>query len=714
MKSGSTMLNGWHTFLMNKLWRDPVRIFIAMTGCVVLSWSLQTITWTIPLILGVVAAGLTDIDDRLSGRLRNMVITLACFCLAAVSVELLFPYPLFFLIGLAVSSWIFILLGALGQRYATIAFGALLIAIYTMLGIHLFSHWYTQPLLLLAGALWYNLLTMVMHLFFPVQPVQLQLSSTYSQLASYLDAKANLFDPDAEGADDLSLIQAALVNSQLVSQFNITKTAIQSRISGERAARGSRRSLLYYFAAQEIHERANSSHIQYHQLRDQWRYSEILFRFQRLLNMQAGACRQVAHSVTMNTPYHHDHRFERAFFHLQQALDRLTQQYPDDPQSRGLHWLLRNLKAIDDQLISIASEQILNHLWQNSDTHLSREGLTGWQDVRLRLTRHLSPKSPLFRHAVRVSLVLCIGYAFISLTGLEHGYWILLTSLFVCQPNYSATKKRLALRIIGTLAGIIIGLPVLWLVPSVQGQLMLIVITGVLFFAFRLIQYAQATLFITLLALLSFNLLGQGFDVALPRIIDTLIGCALAWMAVAWIFPDWRYRQLPDVINKALAANAKYLDAIMVQYHEGKDNRMSYRVARRDAHNSDAELALVISNLNAGNGLHQPVKDVAFRVLCLNHSLLSYIAALGAHREKIERSDLLQLIDDAVSLTENVLQMSPAGEQQIPEKLQALTREMNTIEANPESHQPVILQQIGLILKVLPELLNIRQEINAL
>lgn len=51
------MLNGWHTFLMNKLWRDPVRIFIAMTGCVVLSWSLQTITWTIPLILGVLLQG---------------------------------------------------------------------------------------------------------------------------------------------------------------------------------------------------------------------------------------------------------------------------------------------------------------------------------------------------------------------------------------------------------------------------------------------------------------------------------------------------------------------------------------------------------------------------------------------------------------------------------------------------------------------------------
>ncbi|SQK74219.1 Inner membrane protein yccS [Tatumella ptyseos] len=195
MNFGSDLLNRWHTFLMNKLWRDPARIFLAMTGCVILSWSLQNITWTIPLILGVVAAALADIDDRLTGRLRNMLITLVCFCIATVSVEILFPYPPLFMIGLAVSSWVFTLLGALGQRYATISFGALLIAIYTMLGIHLFSAWYIQPVLLLAGALWYNFLTLIMHLLFPVQPVQQQLAATYTQLAGYLDAKANLFDP---------------------------------------------------------------------------------------------------------------------------------------------------------------------------------------------------------------------------------------------------------------------------------------------------------------------------------------------------------------------------------------------------------------------------------------------------------------------------------------------------------------------------------------
>ncbi len=144
-----------------------------------------------------------------------------------------------------------------------------------------------------------------------------------------------------------------------------------------------------------------------------------------------------------------------------------------------------------------------------------------------------------------MSLVLCIGYALIQITGMRHGYWILLTSLFVCQPNYNATRHRLALRIIGTLVGVAIGLPILWFVPSLEGQLVLLVITGVLFFAFRNVQYAHATMFITLLVLLCFNLPGEGFEVALPRVVDTLIGCAIARAAVSFIWPDWRFRNLP-------------------------------------------------------------------------------------------------------------------------------------------------------------------------
>ena len=45
----------------------------------------------------------------------------------------------------------------------------MLIAIYTMLGTSLYEHWYQQPMYLLAGAVWYNVLTLVGHLLFPVR-----------------------------------------------------------------------------------------------------------------------------------------------------------------------------------------------------------------------------------------------------------------------------------------------------------------------------------------------------------------------------------------------------------------------------------------------------------------------------------------------------------------------------------------------------------------
>ena len=138
-------------YTWNSAWLYNVRIFIALCGTTLFPWWIGEVKLTIPLTLGVVAAALTDLDDRLAGRLRNLAITLVCFFIASASVELLFPWPPLFALGLTVSTIGFILLGGLGQRYATIAFGALLIAIYTMLGVTLYDHWYLQPLFLLAG-----------------------------------------------------------------------------------------------------------------------------------------------------------------------------------------------------------------------------------------------------------------------------------------------------------------------------------------------------------------------------------------------------------------------------------------------------------------------------------------------------------------------------------------------------------------------------------
>lgn len=79
--------------------------FIALCGTTAFPWWLGDVKLTIPLTLGMVAAALTDLDDRLAGRLRNLIITLFCFFIASASVELLFP-------ALAICNW----LNALYQR----------------------------------------------------------------------------------------------------------------------------------------------------------------------------------------------------------------------------------------------------------------------------------------------------------------------------------------------------------------------------------------------------------------------------------------------------------------------------------------------------------------------------------------------------------------------------------------------------------------------
>ncbi|MHD0457597.1 YccS family putative transporter [Serratia marcescens] len=698
-----------YTYNSNLLYH--LRILIALIGTTAVPWWLGIPKLTIPLTLGVVAAALTDLDDRLAGRLRNLLITLVCFFVASASIELLFPYPWLFALGLTTSTCGFILLGALGQRYATIAFGALLIAVYTMLGTAMYDAWYQQPLLLVIGALWYNLLTLAGHLLFPIRPLQENLARCYEQLANYLDAKANLFDPDAERDADLPWMDVAMANSALVALLNQTKASLLTRLKGDRGQRGTRRTLHYYFVAQDIHERASSSHVQYHALSRQFRHSDILFRFQRLLSMQARACRQLAQSILLRQKYQHNPRFEPAFSRIQEALARITETQGNSEQTKALAHLLKNLHAIDAQLANIEPEQTLAS-GQAEENSLADDRLTGWSDIRLRISRHLTPQSALFRHAIRMSVVLCVGYAFIQFTGMQHGYWILLTSLFVCQPNYNATRRRLALRIIGTLAGILIGLPILYFVPSVEGQLVLIVITGVLFFAFRTVQYAHATMFITLLVLLCFNLLGEGFEVAAPRVYDTLLGCAIAWAAVSFIWPDWKFRQLPAIVDKTLNANCRYLDAILVQYHQGKDNGLAYRIARRDAHNSDAELASVISNMSADPKADKALQEAAFRLLCLNHTLLSYISALGAHRERLNTPATLDLLNDAVCYVDGALHQEERNSQRIAQALEQLAERIRTAVPEPESKEQLVLQQVGLMLELLPELTALHTQIN--
>lgn len=711
-------MNSWFSKLKQATYNTSLmynlRMLIAFAGTAFVPYFLDYQLATIPLTLGVVAAGLSDIDDRFSVRIMNLVYTYVGFFAAATSVQLLFPHPVAFALGLIVACIFWILLGSLGRRYTTISYGCLVVSVYSMLGVHLFPEWYMQPALLVCGAAWYGLIATISFLLFPIRPVQDKLSACYASLGDFLFAKSSVFDVDmTPDSYQQSLIDLSMENGKLVGIFNDLKASLLTRLKGDRGQKDTRRSLQYYFVAQDIHERADSAHINYQELSKIFQHSDILFRFQRILTIQGKACKDLSESILKRQPYKHNKRFKHTFENLKQSLGKLRHDQVYDPLwVNALYALYQNLKGIDAQLRNLETERnIALDKVKQMDHQLKDDDLKGWNDIIVRIRQNLTPESVLFRHAVRLSVVLFVGYIFVQTTGIQYGYWILLTALFVCQPNFNATKRRLRLRIVGTLVGIIIGIAILYFVPSLEGQLLILVLSGVLFFELRSKQYAQATAFITILALINFNLDGFGFSAGLPRMIDTLIGCALAWLGVSFIWPDWKFRRLPRTIRRAIQAQCNYLVDVVQQYHHGRNHGLSYRIARRTAHNTDADVASLISTLATEPDFDPIQKNLAFEFLCLHHTFLSYIAALGAHREKIDDQEILNLLDKALDDIQGALLRDEMPGLTAQNMLQTIRQRL---KQNSEEDQLaiIILQQLSLMYSILNQLSTLKQSLS--
>lgn len=431
------------------------------------------------------------------------------------------------------------------------------------------------------------------------------------------------------------------------------------------------------------------------------------------LDMQAKACKDLSSSILNRQTYTHNKRFKHAFENLRLSLEKLRdeQQY-DQIWVNALFSLYQNLKSIDAQLRNLETERNIKlDKAKHIESQLKDDDLKGWDDIKVRIKQHLTPESVLFRHAIRLSIVLLVGYIFVQVTNIEYGYWILLTALFVSQPNFNATKRRLRLRIVGTLVGIILGYAVLYFVPSIEGQLLVLVISGVLFFELRSKQYAQATAFITILALINFNLDGMGYEAALPRMMDTLIGCGLAWLGVSFIFPDWKFRRLPRTIYRSLSAQCDYLAEVIEQYKSGRNNGLNYRVVRRAAHNTDAEVASLISTLATEPDFDPTQKSLAFEFLCLNHTFISYIAALGAHREKIDDPQILELMDRAFDNIQGALLRDEMPDLTAQNMLQTIRQRLS--QNNEEDQKAlIILQQLSLMFSILNQFSRLKQSLS--
>lgn len=612
-------------------------MLISMSLAAIWVWYFHATAESAALFLGIIAGGLVDLDNRLTGRLRNIFFTLIHFSMASIAVQWTFGHSWLFSLLMMFAAFSVTLVGSIDVRYRTIAFGTLLVMLYTVLTYMPDVAWYSNPVMLICGTVLYSTCTIVMHLLFPHRPVQDSVAQSYRKLADYMRVKARFFDPDEAAFLDEKEIRLAMSNTAVINVFNQCRSALFYRLRSQSRHPRTIRMLQYYFAAQNIHERISSRHVEYHEFAQKLEHSDLIFRIQRLIVLQADACQAMSEALLQDRDYVFDEILTRAGKGVKQAFQLYQTMHPHDEGIPHVQQLIDNVLAISDQIqrFPLIKEEAAEYV-SSDETRIAGQDVEGVRDIIAAVRSHLTFESSVFRHAVRLSILTAVACFIVEVFHLKMGYWILLTGLIVCQPNYSATTTRLKQRILGTLLGVIVGSTVPYFIPNLPGQLLIVVVSATLFFVFRTSRYSFSTFFITIQVLAGFAILGMDTPSALvSRFVDTIIGSVLAWCAVSYLWPDWHYLTLSKTARRALSGNAQYLRQVMSQLLNAHSDDVVYRTARRVAHERAVALSNTVSDMSIEPRKYGLRLPDALTLLQINYTLISSISALGSIRMQV-------------------------------------------------------------------------------
>ncbi|WP_005033930.1 FUSC family protein [Holophaga foetida] len=212
----------------------------------------------------------------------------------------------------------------------------------------------------------------------------------------------------------------------------------------------------------------------------------------------------------------------------------------------------------------------------------------------LAILGHISLRSQVLRYAIRLSLAMGCGYLVaLFLPYASRGYWILLTVAVVMRSSYSQTRQRHWDRVVGNILGCLFTAILLWATPNQVVLAAVAFLSMVITHSFVVVNYRYSATAACVMGLLFIHFLTPGSRfVALERIMDTVIGAALAW-GFSFILPNWEASGIPRLTNEVMAASGAYAQETLFPWHD----LMRYRLARKRLIDAIAALGMSISRM---------------------------------------------------------------------------------------------------------------------
>lgn len=607
--------------------------------------------------VGALCQSVADSPGPVKHRRNGMLVCTLIITVIAILVHLSFQSVLLLGALIFVSGFIFSMLTVYGARSSSIGLAALIIMVLNMEFPLAGEKIWLNALYILTGSLWYLLYSLVLYRMRPYKIIQQLLGDFIITISEYLDTRSDFYgkDPDYDSIYQRLLAKQVAVENQ---QNMLSEILFKTRTIVKESTHTSRVLLKIYLDATELFESVMTTYQQYKILHEQFDETGLLQEYQKLIHALSIELYEIGVAIKSGEKSVVQTNFADEVKKIKTHFELLRQTYMKGEKIDDFISLGRILNNLEDLVTKISE---LHHftsydrkIRRHEKASIHFDNYTESQDLRPSLFfNNLNIRSNIFRHSLRVALALLIGYIISLFFHIGHGYWILLTIVVILKPAYSLTKQRNKDRLLGTFAGIIIGVFILYIVEDESLLLFIMICFMTGSFVFLRTNYLVCVILMTPELLIFFHLLSPASltSVLTDRLLDTAIGSAISFIASAFLVPAWESSTIKNYMLQMLAANERYLTTIANAFTKSDIADVEkIKRDRRDVLIALANLSDAFSRMLSEPKRYQKGIENIHRMVVLNHTLTSHIATLSYYlnvrQNKFRSPELIPVVEN--------------------------------------------------------------------
>lgn len=645
-------------FVLSQYFGDGLRITFGVVLPSLILAQFDLLKIGISFSLGAVCASIADSPGPITHRRNGMFLTIGLVTITSLLTSLvgLSVYTLgAFVVAL---SFLCSMLYVYGPRAASMGVAALLVMIIGIDDVRPINEILFYSLYIFLGGIWYALLSLSIYQIMPYRLARLSLAESISEVANFMRIKSGFYKEGMDYDENYKkLIEAQITVNEKLDAVR-EQLFKNPKIVQENSQEG-RLLLVIFVDMVDLYEQIMSTFYNYQKLHKQFDHTGILVDFEHILNLLSEQIDEISESLKDGSKPEVNLLLPRKVNSLKIKIDTFTEN--DTISVIGL----QSLKNIEVNIENIFNriKKINGYFRAKEQKKLSRNDVqtTAFTTSQVydldTFLDNLNLKSENFRHALRVSGMMLVGFIIAQSTQLLHSNWILLTIMVIMKPAYSLTKERNLDRLFGTIGGALIGMFILNYITDRYWLFGILLICMLGTYSFQRKTYLVSVVFMTPFILILFEFLGMGSRALLiERVYDTAIGGGLAFIGSYVLLPHWEHKKLKNTLIEMLEANLAYYHQVSQMYFGEEYQRVPYKIVRKEVFVRSANLASGLQRMYSEPKNKQlSIKEI-HKFSVLNHLLSSYVATLALYsREHFDTLPNFDRLKEITTNTENLL-----------------------------------------------------------